>query len=207
MYDYTYYSGIEVNNMIFLIILIFALLFLIGISIFEIICVWKIFKKCEQPRWASLIPIYNIIIFLRITELPLWYIILFFIPGINIYVLIILYTSLARKFNKQSSFALGLIFLNIIFIAILAFEKQKISSTVNGVNDSIDSLKKQSFNSQAQSMNPSSVINEQEKQNQIIETNSLETIVTSGNKVFCTGCGKEILKGAKFCVNCGKQVQ
>ena len=32
-------------------------------------------------------------------------------------------------------------------------------------------------------------------------------IVKESNKIFCTGCGSEILKDAKFCVNCGKQVQ
>lgn len=206
MYDYSYYSSISVNNFSFL-IFIPLILFSLAISIFGIICVWKVFKKCDKPGWAALVPIYNLIVFLEIAELPMWYIVLMFLPIVNIYVIIMMYIGLAHKFNKSSGFAVGLIFLNIVFMAILAFERENEKTMVNSVNNIIDPLKGQGFNPQAQAMNPNSQVSNVEVQNKIVEPIKPESIVKESNKIFCTGCGSEILKDAKFCVNCGKQVQ
>lgn len=50
-----------------------------------------------------------------------WYILLMCIPIANLVVAILLNVKLAEKFGKTGGFAVGLIFLNVIFMAILAF--------------------------------------------------------------------------------------
>lgn len=47
--------------------------------------------------------------------------ILLFIPIANIIIYIMLYSKMAKSFGKGGGFALGLMFLNIIFMPILAF--------------------------------------------------------------------------------------
>lgn len=79
------------------------------------------FTKAGQPGWAFLIPIYDIIVMLQIVGKPLWWIVLFLIPGVNFVMAIILVFLLAKSFGKGPGFALGLIFLGIIFLPILAF--------------------------------------------------------------------------------------
>lgn len=82
---------------------------------------WKVFAKAGQPGWAFIIPIYNVIVLLRIVGRPLWWIVLLLIPFVNFIVAILVYIDLAKSFGKGVGFALGLIFLGPIFIAILGF--------------------------------------------------------------------------------------
>ena len=99
------------------------LFFVIGIAIFAIVCMWKIYEKAGKPGWASLVPIYNIVVLLEIIKKPVWWIILLLIPFVNFIILIVIYRELARVFGQGVGFTLGLIFLNIIFFALLAFGK------------------------------------------------------------------------------------
>jgi len=45
---------------------------------------WVLFAKAGKPGWAAIIPIYNLIVYLQIINKPIWMIILFFIPFVNI---------------------------------------------------------------------------------------------------------------------------
>src|SRR5438034_7855705 len=80
-----------------------------------IAAVWKIFTKAGQPGWASIVPIYNFIVMLRIAGKPAWWFLLMFIPVVNFVVLIIVLLSFARNFGKGGGFAMGLLFLAPIF--------------------------------------------------------------------------------------------
>ena len=86
-----------------------------------IISLWKIFVKAGKPGWAAIVPIYNTIVMLEIVGKSLWWIILMFIPFVNIVLSIIVTVELAKKFKKSSGFAVGLILLPFIFYPILAF--------------------------------------------------------------------------------------
>lgn len=92
---------------------------------------WKIFTKASKPGWASLIPIYNVIVMLEVARQPLWMIILLFIPVANIIVYIIVAIELSKNFGKSGGFAAGLILLSLIFYPILAFGDAKYQETVH----------------------------------------------------------------------------
>ena len=101
---------------------LFFMLVLLGISVFIIIAsVWMVFAKAGKPGWASIVPIYNVIILLEMAGKPVWWIVLMFIPAVNIVVLVLVALSLANAFGKGGGFAVGLVFLPIIFYPILAF--------------------------------------------------------------------------------------
>jgi hypothetical protein len=100
---------------IFFLILGFAVLILVIASM------WKIYEKAGQPGWASLIPIYNIVVLLHIVKRPTWWVILYFIPIVNIVINLIVIYELAKAFGKDIGFTFGLIFLSFIFYPILAF--------------------------------------------------------------------------------------
>lgn len=110
------------DNSSFFALLGLGLLFTIGfIAIIIIIAQWKIYEKAGQPGWASIVPIYNIVILLRIIGKPTWWLLLMIIPGVNIIIGIWSTNLLAKSFGKDVGFTLGLIFLSIIFYPILAF--------------------------------------------------------------------------------------
>ena len=86
---------------------------------------WKIFTKANQPGWASLIPIYNTLIFLRIIGKPWWWILLFCIPLVNIVFIVLALDLLSKNFGKPVWFTVGLFLLPFIFELILAFGDAK----------------------------------------------------------------------------------
>jgi hypothetical protein len=89
--------------------------------IFEIASWWKVFEKAGKPGWAAIIPIYNAIVILEIAGRPLWWILLYLIPLVNIVVGVIVLIDFAKSFGKGVGFAVGIILLTFIFIPILAF--------------------------------------------------------------------------------------
>jgi hypothetical protein len=90
-----------------------------------IAAMWSIYTKAGQPGWASIVPIYNIIVLLEIVGKPWWWLFLMCIPFVNFIILIMVYHNLSLSFGKGSGFTAGLIFLGIIFVPMLAFGDAK----------------------------------------------------------------------------------
>ena len=86
---------------------------------------WTIFSKAGKPGWASIVPIYNLIVLLEIVGKPWWWLFLMLIPIVNIVILIIVWHNLSLSFGKGGGFTVGLILLGIIFLPILAFGDAK----------------------------------------------------------------------------------
>lgn len=93
----------------------------LAVAIFMIASVWKVFTKAGKPGWASIVPIYNLVVILEIAGKPLWWFILFLVPLVNIVVAFMTYISLAERFGKGAGFGIGLALLGPIFFPILGF--------------------------------------------------------------------------------------
>jgi hypothetical protein len=100
--------------------LLFMIVYL-GILLTTFAGMWATFAKAGEPGWAILIPIYNLIVLLKVADKPLWWIILFFIPVVNLIVAIATAISLANNFGKGAGFGIGLAFLPFIFYPLLGF--------------------------------------------------------------------------------------
>ena len=97
------------------------LLYVVAIYAILVIPYWVIFTKAGHPGWPALIPIYSTYILLKVVGRPGWWLILFIIPIVNFVILIIVMNDLSKSFGHGVGFTLGLIFLSIIFLFILAF--------------------------------------------------------------------------------------
>ena len=99
------------------------LLFIIyfGLIIFLIAAQWKVYSKAGQPGWACIIPIYNLYVLTKIIGKPGWWVVMFFIPLVNIIFLIWAVNLLSKSFGKDEGFTIGLLLLGIIFYPILGF--------------------------------------------------------------------------------------
>jgi hypothetical protein len=125
---------------IMIIVMIFEFLFIA----LMIICQWIVFAKARQPGWAVLIPVYGLIIFLKLIGRPVswiaWFLqlfvflifaavfpgiitgLLFFLSAVSGLVFAIISTNdLSKSFGKGAGFTVGLIFLPFVFYPILAF--------------------------------------------------------------------------------------
>ncbi len=101
--------------------LLFIFLIYFAVIALMVASMWKIFTKAGKPGWAAIVPLYNTIILLEISGKPLWWIVLLFIPLVNFVVIIMLLVALAKSFGKDTGYAIGLLFLGIIFFPMLAF--------------------------------------------------------------------------------------
>lgn len=103
--------------------------FMTVIYVLLIIAMWKIFTKAGKPGWASIIPIYNIVVMFQIIGLNPWLLLLYLIPVVNFVVAIVFSimqaSRLSKAFGKGTGFAFGLFFLNPIFLLILGFGDSK----------------------------------------------------------------------------------
>jgi hypothetical protein len=90
-------------------------------AVIEIVGAWRMFEKAGEPGWAAIIPVYNLLIGIKIAGKPWWYILLLMIPLVNLVVVIIVLDGLSKSFGKGSGFTVGLFFLRWIFIPILGF--------------------------------------------------------------------------------------
>lgn len=82
---------------------------------------WKTFEKAGQPGWGCIIPIYNIYLLTKIAQKPAWWIIMFFIPVVNIVFAFLLFNEVAKKFGQGIGYAIGLLVLSFIFFPLLGF--------------------------------------------------------------------------------------
>lgn len=131
------------------VIIVYAIIML-AITAFSIVALWKIFKKAGKEGWIALVPFYNLYTLFEITWGNGWLFLLIFLSIIPIVgaiavfvILIITDVKLAKVFGKSGGFAVGLVFLSVIFMGILAFDKSeyvgiegKTPATPNPVPDS-----------------------------------------------------------------------
>lgn len=159
--------------------------------------VWKVLKKGNKPGWGALVPIYNVYLLCQMVGINTWWILIIIlspilceIPIIGefaelilvLYFVIIFNISLARAFNKEDAFAIGLILLAPVFYLILGFEKESQYVGAKPMRDVIFEYLK---------INNNSTVNETQYED---------------TKGYCPSCGTKIEKGAKYCRNCGKQI-
>lgn len=100
-------------------------LVVIAVAILVIIGSWKLFEKAGKPGWASLVPIYNLVVILEIVGRPVWWVILLLIPCVNFVVAILICIDLAKSFGKDTVYGLGLAFFGFIFFPLLGFSDAK----------------------------------------------------------------------------------
>ena len=116
-YEVVYESNINE----FLIFWIIAGVIALALIVIVLISMSKILKKAERSPILGLIPIYNYVPLLEITNMPKHYVILFIIPIINIPFLLMFNIQLAKLFKKNQTFGIGLLVAPFIFYPILAF--------------------------------------------------------------------------------------
>jgi len=114
--DYSYSSSVDMsNNPVFWII--YAVVVVVAI-----IALWRVFAKAGRPGWAAIIPIYNIYTLVKVSGNSGWFVLLYFIPVVNIIISVIVALGVAKNFGKSGVFGfVGLWLFSLIGYLILGF--------------------------------------------------------------------------------------
>jgi hypothetical protein len=96
-------------------------LMMLAIVVIFIAGMWRMFSKAGKPGWACIVPIYNVVVMLQIAGRPVWWLLLFFIPFVNVIVGIMVAFDIARAFGKGAMYGIGLAFFGFIFYPLLGF--------------------------------------------------------------------------------------
>jgi signal peptidase I len=72
---------------------------------------WKLYQKAGRKSWEALIPVHNAVVLMEIIRRPKWWVILLFIPIINLMIFPVVWIETLRSFGKNSSLdtALGIL--------------------------------------------------------------------------------------------------
>ncbi len=114
-------GGNEAASAVMAVLGLLFMLFYFAVIILSIAGLWKTFVKAGKPGWAAIIPIYNVIVLLEIVKRPLWWVVLFLIPFVNMIIAIVVCLDVAKWYGRGPGFGIGLAFLGFIFFPILGF--------------------------------------------------------------------------------------
>jgi len=93
----------------------------LAIGILALAGLWMVFVKMGEPGWKAIIPLYNIYVMLEKVGKPAWWLILFFIPFVNLIAGFLVFQEIAEGFGKGTGFAVGMLLLGFIFFPLLGF--------------------------------------------------------------------------------------
>jgi hypothetical protein len=104
-------------------VLVWLVGMLIGLAVIVVVVAarWRLYQKAGRSGWESIIPFYSSYVLYDIVMGNGILFLLGWIPIVNYVMYIILDVNLAKAYGKDVGYMLGLIFLNPIFMCMLAF--------------------------------------------------------------------------------------
>ena len=78
-------------------------LFFLAIQVIHFLGTWKLYIKAGRKGWEAIVPIYNAIVLMQIINRSKWWVILFFIPIINLLMFPIVWVETIRSFGKNTT--------------------------------------------------------------------------------------------------------
>ena len=73
------------------------------ISTLHAICTWKLYLKAGRKAWEAFVPVYNGIVLMQMINRPKWWVLLLFLPVINLLILPVIWIETLRTFGKKST--------------------------------------------------------------------------------------------------------
>ncbi len=90
-------------------------IFFLVIQVIHFLGTWKLYTKAGRKAWEAIIPIYNAVVLMKILNRPWWWIVLLFIPVINLLMFPVIWVETIRSFGKYKSIDSFLVVLTLGF--------------------------------------------------------------------------------------------
>jgi len=63
---------------------------------------WKLYIKAGRQAWEAFVPVYNAVVLMQIINRPKWWVILLFVPIINLIMIPVIWVETCRSFGKNT---------------------------------------------------------------------------------------------------------
>lgn len=125
------------------------LIFIFLVQVIHGIGTWKLYVKADRKAWEAFVPVYNGIVLMQIINRPKWWILLLFIPVINLFMFPIIWIETLRTFGKKSTLdmVLGVVTLG-LYIAYINYTQETTyhaNRDLTAPNKTMDTLGSLSF--------------------------------------------------------------
>ena len=78
-------------------------IFFLAVQVVHFLGTWKLYQKAGRQAWEAAIPVYNAVILMRIIGRPAWWVILLFVPVVNLIMFPVIWVETLRSFGKNST--------------------------------------------------------------------------------------------------------
>ena len=91
------------------------IIFILVIQVIHFLGTWKLYIKAGRKPWEAIIPVYNAIVLMQIIRRPKWWVILLFIPIINLLMFPVIWVETIRSFGRNRILETWLVILTLGF--------------------------------------------------------------------------------------------
>ncbi|GLB48214.1 signal peptidase I [Neptunitalea lumnitzerae] len=78
------------------------LIFLLVVQVIHFAGTYKLYQRAGRKAWEALVPVYNAVVLMKIINRPKWWVVLLFLPVINLAMIPIVWVETIRSFGKNS---------------------------------------------------------------------------------------------------------
>lgn len=79
------------------------LLFLLLIQVVHFLGTFRLYQKAGRKSWEALVPVYNAVVLMQIIRRPKWWVILLFVPIVNLMMFPVVWVETLRSFGRNRS--------------------------------------------------------------------------------------------------------
>ena len=79
------------------------IVFILAIQVVHFLGTFRLYQKAGRKSWEAIVPVYNAIVLMQIIRRPKWWVILLFVPIINLMMFPVIWVETLRSFGRNRS--------------------------------------------------------------------------------------------------------
>ena len=122
-------------------------IFFLIIQVIHFLGTWKLYIRAGRQAWEAAVPVYNAVVLMRIINRPIWWVILLFVPIVNLLMFPIVWVETCRSFgfNKGKDtflaiFTFGLYIFYINYATNAEHKKNRSLTPPSGIDEWLSSI-------------------------------------------------------------------
>jgi len=122
-------------------------IFFLAVQVIHFAGTWKLYQKAGRKPWEAAVPVYNAIVLMQIINRPRWWVILLFVPIVNLIMFPVVWVETLRSFGKTSTtdtllgiFTLGFYIYYINYTQDVKYRPERSLMATTKAGDTVSSL-------------------------------------------------------------------